>query len=89
MSAGQRKGLYWAGILGAAVAGFASHWVVPLAAKEVPQAQAAPQHEIEQRLQSIDLTLQDMRRDLSVQQTDVRVIKCYLHLENICPPSER
>lgn len=71
--------LWLAGAAGAFVGGFAT-------AKHVSSAQAAQD---DQRLAAIELKLENIAQDINMAKTDVRVIKCYLRLENICPPDVR
>lgn len=88
---------YVAGLVGAVAAGFASHWVVPLAAPSGNAAIAAPEASFERRL--VVLEQAQAARLVAVEQAQAKILtelgevkdivaylKCRTNLGNVCPP---
>lgn len=83
MTAPSRKAsLYVAGIVGAAVAGFFSHFAVPA-------APAAQESMLEKRLLAVELKLETMGRLIEDTNKGMIQVRCRLNIENSCPPEAK
>ena len=85
----RRQALVCAGFLGAAAAGFVSHWAIPIAVREAPGAQAATSVVEDKRLIAMELKLEEVLRQIVIINGDMRAVKCRLNIENTCPPEPR
>lgn len=81
--------------MGAAAAGFLSHWIVPAAVKEAPAATVqaasfAPQETTaEKRLLAVELKLEEIARQVNEIGKGMSAVKCRLNIENTCPPEAK
>lgn len=91
----RKRGYYVAGLVGAAAAGFGSHWVPAIvheapAAVAIPvQAVAPPENPLERRLVAVENAEGKILAELRDIRRIVDYLECRSNVNNVCPPPER